>query len=91
MVWTLHLRKQTTGHASLKLGFAYFQIVWQFMKSGTRYWLLIVFQGVQVHDARLLATMNVHSVKQILTFNTMDFMRYTNIESLLPQDVLAAS
>lgn len=32
--------------------------------------------GVQVHDARLVATMIVHDVKHILTFNTQDFVRY---------------
>lgn len=32
--------------------------------------------GVQVHDARLVATMLVHDVKHILTFNTQDFTRY---------------
>lgn len=32
--------------------------------------------GVQVHDARLVATMLVHDVKHILTFNTQDFIRY---------------
>ena len=33
--------------------------------------------GVQVHDARLVATMLVHGVTHILTFNTSDFARYT--------------
>ena len=32
--------------------------------------------GVQVHDARLAASMIVHSVKHILTFNVTDFERY---------------
>lgn len=32
--------------------------------------------GVQVHDARLVATMIVHNVTHILTFNTSDFSRY---------------
>lgn len=32
--------------------------------------------GVQVHDARLVATMLVHGVTHILTFNTSDFARY---------------
>ena len=32
--------------------------------------------GVQVHDARLVATMLIHDVKHILTFNTQDFTRY---------------
>ena len=32
--------------------------------------------GVQVHDARLVATMIVHGVTHILTFNTRHFTRY---------------
>lgn len=32
--------------------------------------------GVQVHDARLVATMLVHEVTHIMTFNTSDFTRY---------------
>jgi predicted nucleic acid-binding protein len=35
--------------------------------------------GVQVHDARIAATMLVHQVTHILTFNTSDFARYSNI------------
>jgi len=44
--------------------------------------------GVQVHDARLVAAMRVHSVKRILTFNARDFRRFTDVEALLPQDVI---
>lgn len=32
--------------------------------------------GVQVHDARLVASMIVHNVTHILTFNVTDFERY---------------
>jgi predicted nucleic acid-binding protein len=32
--------------------------------------------GVQVHDARLVASMKVNGVTHILTFNTADFTRY---------------
>lgn len=32
--------------------------------------------GIQVHDARLVASMISHSVTHILTFNTKDFTRY---------------
>ena len=32
--------------------------------------------GVQVHDARLVAAMISHGVTHILTFNTVDFVRY---------------
>jgi predicted nucleic acid-binding protein len=35
--------------------------------------------GSQVHDARLVASMTLHGVTHILTFNTTDFVRYTTI------------
>jgi predicted nucleic acid-binding protein len=41
--------------------------------------------GVQVHDARLVAAMRVHGVKQILTFNDRDFARYRDIEAVHPR------
>jgi len=34
--------------------------------------------GVNVHDARLVAVMRVHSLSHILTFNTGDFTRYSS-------------
>ena len=40
--------------------------------------------GVQVHDARLVASMHVHGVERILTFNTRDFARFTDIQSVHP-------
>lgn len=44
--------------------------------------------GVQVHDARLVAAMHVHSVKRILTFNTIDFARYDGIEAVHPHQMV---
>jgi predicted nucleic acid-binding protein len=46
-------------------------------------------QGVQVHDARLVALMSVHGVRRILTFNTGDFTRY-DIEVLQPASIVTA-
>lgn len=43
--------------------------------------------GVQVHDARLVAAMRVHSVECILTFNDKDFARYAGIEATHPRAV----
>jgi predicted nucleic acid-binding protein len=40
--------------------------------------------GVQVHDARLVASMHVYGVKRILTFNSRDFARFNNIEAVDP-------
>lgn len=45
-------------------------------------------QGVQVHDARLVATMTIHHVAHILTLNEADFRRFTEIETLSPRTVL---
>lgn len=47
--------------------------------------------GAQVHDARLVASMLVHGVKRILTFNDQDFIRYKSIEAIHPRTVLAES
>lgn len=44
--------------------------------------------GVKVHDARLVAAMNVHGVGRILTFNADDFARY-GIEVLHPSSLLS--
>jgi predicted nucleic acid-binding protein len=44
--------------------------------------------GSKVHDARLVAAMNVHGVRRILTFNTGDFTRY-QVAALHPSDVLS--
>jgi len=43
--------------------------------------------GIQVHDARLVAAMRIHRVKRILTFNTRDFVRFTDIEAIHPADL----
>jgi predicted nucleic acid-binding protein len=39
------------------------------------------------HDARLVAAMHVHSVRNILTFNVKDFVRYRDITVLDPAAV----
>jgi predicted nucleic acid-binding protein len=43
--------------------------------------------GVQVHDARLVAVMQAHGVKRILTFNDRDFARYSDIEAIHPREI----
>jgi predicted nucleic acid-binding protein len=43
--------------------------------------------GVQVHDARLVAAMQVHGVTLLLTFNIRDFARYKGITPVDPQTV----
>ena len=41
-------------------------------------------QGVKVHDARIVAAMNVHGINRIVTFNADDFRRYASITVTLP-------
>lgn len=45
--------------------------------------------GVRVYDARLVASMNVHDLKDIVTFNTDDYRRYPGIRVLHPADLAA--
>jgi predicted nucleic acid-binding protein len=40
--------------------------------------------GKQVHDANIVATMQVHDVHRLLTFNTGDFRRFAGIIDLEP-------
>ncbi len=40
--------------------------------------------GKQAHDANLVATMLVHGVKRILTFNGSDFKRFDWLEIIEP-------
>ena len=47
------------------------------LKLVTRYQVI----GKNAHDARLAAAMIRHGVNRILTFNTRDFARYTEIEA----------
>jgi predicted nucleic acid-binding protein len=44
-------------------------------------------KGIQVHDARIAAAMQTHSIRTLLTYNPRDFNRYGDIEPLLPASV----
>jgi predicted nucleic acid-binding protein len=44
--------------------------------------------GVQVHDTRLVASMLVHGVPNVLTVNDRDFRRYSGISAVHPRDVV---
>lgn len=54
--------------------------------------LVVVYKvsGIQVFDARLVASMISHNIKHILTFNTTDFTRYApeGITTVNPKTVL---
>jgi len=45
---------------------------------------------VQVHDARLAASMYVHSVGQLLTINVRDFRRFDDLRVLHPAELAGA-
>lgn len=44
-------------------------------------------QGVQVHDARLAASMYVHGVGRLLTLNVRDFRRFGGLQVLHPAEL----
>ena len=48
--------------------------------------LVIKYQvsGVQVHDTRLVAAMLEHGIAHLLTFNTDDFKRFSEINVVHP-------
>lgn len=54
-------------------------------------WRRLVVQysvaGVQVHDARIVAVMNVHGITHVLTLNDADFSRYAGITCVAPGQV----
>jgi predicted nucleic acid-binding protein len=45
-------------------------------------------QGVKVYDARLAAIMSVYAVESILTFNSADFERFTNVRAIHPSSLV---
>lgn len=55
-------------------------------------WELLVtshcVMGKNAHDARLVASMKVHGISDLLTFNRKDFQRYHGIAVQTPQDVI---
>lgn len=42
--------------------------------------------GVEVHDARLVASMNVHGIGGLLTFDSKDFKRYAGVLVVSPEN-----
>lgn len=51
--------------------------------------LLVSFdvRGVQVHDAHLAATLEIHGVAHLLTFNGADFKRFPSLIPVHPEEV----
>jgi predicted nucleic acid-binding protein len=49
--------------------------------------LSISVGGKQVHDANIVATMQAHGLRRLLTYNTADFARFAHliqVEPLVP-------
>lgn len=44
-------------------------------------------KGVQVHDAKLVASMIAHNITHLVTFNVKDFSRFTMIDVVDPNDI----
>jgi predicted nucleic acid-binding protein len=44
-------------------------------------------RGVQVHDARLAAIMQAYGISHILTLNRPDFLRYSNVFPVHPNQI----
>lgn len=44
-------------------------------------------QGIQVHDAKIVAAMKTHNIKNPLTFNAKDFKRYSDIKVVETKDI----
>ncbi len=43
--------------------------------------------GLQVHDAKLVASMIAHNIQNLVTFNEKDFQRFSMITVVNPKDV----
>lgn len=56
-------------------------------------WLELVTKhqviGKPTHDVRLVALMNAHQLEHILTINTADFKRFTQVKAVHPLEVIA--
>jgi predicted nucleic acid-binding protein len=48
-------------------------------------------QGKPAHDARLVAAMLRHGLTCLLTFNTADFSRYSEVTAIHPDEVIAGT
>ncbi len=47
-------------------------------------------QGKPTHDTRLVAAMMTHGIEKILTINTTDFKRFTEIQAVHPLEIINA-
>ena len=43
--------------------------------------------GLQVHDTKIAASMNIHNISTLVTFNEKDFKRFVGINVINPKDI----
>jgi predicted nucleic acid-binding protein len=46
-------------------------------------------RGVKVYDARLVAIMSVYTVESVLTLNSADFERFSNVRAIHPASLVS--
>ncbi|PSO55086.1 MAG: hypothetical protein BRC38_12845 [Cyanobacteria bacterium QH_6_48_35] len=49
--------------------------------------LLYQVVGKQTHDSRLVAAIIVHQIDYLLTFNTKDFQRFSEMTAITPLNI----
>jgi predicted nucleic acid-binding protein len=79
---------ETSAHLeTFKLSFTLLPETPDIFSEWERLVALHLVSGRQSHDARLVAAMLVHDVTHLLTFNTDDFKRYTEITAVNPSSL----
>jgi hypothetical protein len=78
MDWDSFQLMSIVSYISLSDSFPCCQIVPEIYAEWRRLVVTFGVSGVQVHDARLVAAMNVNRITHILTLNTADFIRYAS-------------
>jgi predicted nucleic acid-binding protein len=48
-------------------------------------------KGKPAHDARLIAAMQRHGIRSILTFNKADFTRFSTVSAYTPAEIVAVN
>jgi hypothetical protein len=75
---------ESQGHIHIPAGNTGIYPAWEAL---VRQYLVL---GKPSHDARLVAAMQVHGIKDILTFDRTGFTRYSGIEVVNPADVVSS-
>jgi predicted nucleic acid-binding protein len=85
------LGNSITGTEKLTSRIETFFIVLPDSMEAFRIWRRLIVEhevkGAKVHDARLVAIMQAHGIKRILTFNTSDFKRFSDLVAVHPTEL----